>query len=122
MYLQHLAFVIKRADLKFTKIHAHLTFEQKRFKRKFILMSRKSRQESKNNIEKDFKLANNSNFGYDCRNNLVNCKFVPIFDEFKEITYVGRYFNFFDPRISQFGTTNLIKQNIEEKYNDKLIN
>ena len=122
MYLQHLAFVIKRADLKFTKIHAHLTFEQKRFKRKFILMSRKSRQESKNNIEKDFKLANNSNFGYDCRNNLVNCKFVPIFDEFKEITYVGRYFNFFDPRISQFVTTNLIKQNIEEKYNDKLIN
>ena len=64
---------------------------------------------------------NNSNFGYDCWNNRGNCKFVPIFDEFKEITYVGRYFNFFDPRISQFVTIDLIKQDIEKKYNDKLI-
>ena len=33
-------------------------------------MNQKSRQEAKNSIEKDFyKLMNNSNFGYDCRNN-----------------------------------------------------
>ena len=31
MYLEHLAFVIKRAAWKFTKTPAHLTFEQKRF-------------------------------------------------------------------------------------------
>ena len=92
------------------KIHAYLNFQQKRFKRKFIFMNRKSRQESKNNTEKDFfKLMNNSDFGYDCRNNLDNCKFVPIFDEFKEITYFGRYFNFFTARISYSVTTNLIK-------------
>ena len=85
-------------------------------------MNHKSRQESKNNIEKDFyKLMNNSNFGYDRWNNLDNCKFVPIFDEFKEITYIGRYWNFFDSRVSQFVTTDLIKQDIEEKYNDKLM-
>ena len=64
---------------------------------------------------------NNSNFGYDCRNNLDNCKFVPIFDEVKEITYIGKHWNFFDSRISQFVTTNLIKQDIKEKYNDKFI-
>ena len=46
-----LAFVIKRAGWKVKKIHVYLTFEQKRFKNKFILMNR---QESKNNIEKDF--------------------------------------------------------------------
>ena len=39
-------------------------------------MNEKSRQESKNDIEKDFYiLMNTSNFGYDCRNNLDNCKF-----------------------------------------------
>ena len=85
-------------------------------------MNQKSRQESKKYIEKDFyKLMNNSNFGYDCRNDLDTCKFVPIFDEYKEITYIGRYWNFFDSRVSQFITTDLIKQDIEEKYNDKLM-
>ena len=122
MYLEQLAFVIKRVRWRVTKIHAHLTFEQKRFKEKFILMNQKSWQEAKTNIEKDFyKLMNNSNFGYDCRNNLDNCRFVPIFDEIKEVTYLSRYFNYFDQRISDFVTTDLIKQNSEERYNDKLI-
>ena len=85
-------------------------------------MNQKSRQESKNDIEKDFyKLMNNSNFGYDCRNNLDNCKFVPIFDELKELTYIERYHNIFDPKISEFVTADLIKQNIEATCNDKLI-
>ena len=43
------------------------------------------------------------------------------FYEYKEITYIGRYWNFFDSRVSQFITTDLIKQDIEEKYNDKLM-
>ena len=87
MYLEDLASCIKRAGWKVTRIHAHLTFEQSRFKRDFILMSQKSRQLSKNDVEKDFlKLMNNSNFGYDCINNLDNCKFNPIFDELAEIS------------------------------------
>ena len=66
-YLEDLSFIIKRTRWVVTKIHAHLTFDQKPFKRNFILMNQKSRQESKNNAEKDFfKLMNNSNFGSDC--------------------------------------------------------
>ena len=42
MYLEHLAFVMKRAGWKVTKTHANLTFEQKRFK-KNIWMNEKSR-------------------------------------------------------------------------------
>ena len=64
---------------------------------------------------------NNLNFGYDCRNNLDNCKFVPIFDELREITYINRYHNVFDQKVSQFVTTDLMKKQIEENYNDKLM-
>ena len=62
---------------------------------------------------------NNSNFGYDCRNNLDNCRFVPIFDEYKEITNIHRY-NIFDQKVSQFVTSELLRADIEEKFNDKL--
>ena len=116
MYLEDLAFCIKRAGWKVTKIHAHLTFEQSRFKRDFILMNQKSRQQSKNDVEKDFYFGNeqlnNSNFDYDCRNNLDNCKFNPIFDELGEITYINRYHDIFDEKVSDFVTTDVVKQNI----------
>ena len=63
---------------------------------------------------------NNSNFGYDCRNSLDNCKFAPIFDEFKEITYINRYHNIFDPKVSEFATSELLRADVEDKYNDRL--
>ena len=63
---------------------------------------------------------NTSNFGFDCRNNLANCKFVSIFDEYKRITFINRYHNIFDPKISEFVTADLLKGDIEEKFNDKL--
>ena len=122
MYLEDLVFCIKRAGWKVTKIHSHITYEQVRFKQKLILMNQKSRQQSKNSVEKDFyKLMNNSNFSYDCRNNLDNCKFVPIFNESKEITFINRYHNIFDSKVSQFVTSDLLKADVEEKYNDKLL-
>ena len=84
-------------------------------------MNQKSRQQSKNSIEKDFyKLMNYSNFGYDCRNNLDNCKLVPIFDEFKEISYINRYHNIFGPKVSEFFTSELLRADVEEKYNARL--
>ena len=92
LYLEHLAFLIKRAGWILTKIYSHWTFEQERFKRNFIWKNKTSRQNAKNSIEKDFfKLMNNAKFGYDCRNNLDNCQFIPIFDELKEVTYLKKY-------------------------------
>ena len=43
-----------------------------------------------------------------------NCEFVPIIDELKEITYINRYFTFFDLRVSNFVTSDLIQPQIEE--------
>ena len=69
----------------------HIKILNKNVLKKIILMNQKSKKESKNNIEKDFyKLMNNSNFGYDCQNNIDNCQFVLIFEEYKEVTYVER--------------------------------
>ena len=35
-----------------------------------------------------------------------NCQFVPILDELKEITYLKRYYNYFDSKVSSFVTAN----------------
>ena len=64
----------------------------------------------------------NSNFGYDCRNNVHNCQFVPIFNELKSIlTYIKKYYNFFGPKVYKFVTSDLITQETEEKYNNDMI-
>ena len=102
-----------------TKIYSHITFEQERFKRNVILKNQVARQNAKTEIEKDFyKLMNNANFGYDCGNNLDNCQFIPIFDELREVTYLKKYYNYFDPRVKQFLTSELTKADIYEEYND----
>ena len=68
-----------------------------------------------------YKLMNNPNFGYDCRNDLDNYKFVPILDELKEITYTNRYHIIFDSKISAFVTPDLLKADVEGKFNNKLM-
>ena len=35
--------------------------------------------------------------------------------------YLKRYYNYFDPRVSKFVTADLIREEIEEKYNDQII-
>ena len=105
-----------------TEIYSHYKFEQECLRKEFVLMNQRSRQNAKNSIEKDFdKLINNSNFGYDCRNDLNNCQFVPIFDELPEITYLKRYYNYFDSKVTSFIPSHLIRQEVEEKYNDLLM-
>ena len=63
---------------------------------------------------------NNANFGFDCRNNLDNCQFVPIFDELKEVTYLKKYYNYFDQKVKSFVTSDLIKADIDDEYNNTL--
>ena len=117
MYLEQLCLAINIAHWSVTKIYSHYTFEQECSIKKFHLMNQRSRQNVKNSIETDlYKLMNNSIFGYDCCNNLDNCQFVPIFHERQEITYLKRYYNYFDSKVSSFVSSDLIRQELEEKY------
>ena len=87
-------------------------------------MNQISRQKAKNLVEKDFyKLLNNSNFGYDCQNNIDNCSFEPINDELEEILYLkSSYINgVFDKEISEFVNCNLIEQEVKEEFNQNLL-
>ena len=121
IYLEDLSFLIKRAGWIVTKIYSHFTFEQDSFKKDFVLKNQKSRQNAKNNIEKDFwKLMNNANFGNDCRNNANNTKFEPIIDEINEISYIKRYYNLFDSKISNFVNSDNLKGEIEQNYISKI--
>ena len=76
--------------------YIHTIHLNKSASKKFILMNQRYRQNAK-------KL------------------FVPIFDELQEITYLKRYYNYFDSKVSSFVSSDLIRQEIEEKYNDLLM-
>ena len=121
LYIEDLRLLIKRAGWKVTKLYSHFTFEQDTIKKDFVLMNQKSRQNAKNDIEKNFyKLMNNANFGFNCRNNADNLKFDPLIDEINEITYIKRYHNLFDPKIEKFVSSKILEDHIEKEYNDNI--
>ena len=92
LYTEYLHFLLTRYGWKVKKILAHYTFKQKKFKKDFVIRNQILRQNAKTVVEKDFyKLMNNSNFGYECRNNADNCSFSPIYDELEEMMYAKRY-------------------------------
>ena len=63
---------------------------------------------------------NNANFGNDCRNNANNTKFEPLIDEINEISYIKKYYNLFDSKISNFVNSEILENEIEENYNRKI--
>ena len=62
---------------------------------------------------------NNSNFGYDCRNNSDYCFFSLIIDEIEELRYLRKYQNAFDPKLSEFVSCELLGNEINETFGNK---
>ena len=87
-------------------------------------MNQKARQKATSPVERDFcKLFNNSNFGIDCRNNIVKSILQPIYDEISEIAYIKKFDNIFDnERYSQFSHAYIMTQETNEKYNQLILN
>ena len=63
---------------------------------------------------------NNANFGNDCRNNANNTKFEPIIDEINEISYIKKYYNLFDQKVSNFIKSEILEKEIEDNYNNEM--
>ena len=64
---------------------------------------------------------NNTNFGIDCRNNINNCQFEPIYDKIGEITFIKKYENIFgNEQYKDFTCFNTTKDEIEQTFNNKL--
>ena len=63
---------------------------------------------------------NNANFRFDCRNNANNTKVEPIIDEIGEITYIKKYYNLFDSQVANFVKSDVLEQNINEEYEQKM--
>ena len=107
-YMPNIFFLGTRCWWRRTRIYAHYTFEQSKLKKDFVIMAQVARQNAKTSVEKDFyNLMNNSNFGYDCRNNADNCTFISIFHKIEELSYTKKYQNIFDPNISVFFLLNI---------------
>ena len=82
-------------------------------------MNQKYRQKATSLVERDsYKLLNNTNFGTDCRNNINNCTFEPIYDEIGEIGYIKKIDSTFNnKKYSHFLDINLLEEEVEEKFN-----
>ena len=111
LYIEDLRFLIKRAGWIVTKLYSHFTFEQDAFKKDFVLMNQRFRQNAKN--KKNFyKLMNNAKFGFDCRNNANDLKFEPLIDEINKLTYIKKYYNLIDSKI--------LKKNINQEFEQEI--
>ena len=121
LYLEDLRFLIKRNGWVVTKLYSHFTIGQGAFKKDFVLMNQRSRQNAKNDIEKIFyELISNANFGFDCRNNANNLKFEPLINEINELTYIKKYHNLFDNKISSFVSSQILEKNINQEFEQEI--
>ena len=122
LYAADLYFLTTRAGWKVTKIYHHYTFKEDTFEKKFVVMNQNTRKTAKTKVEKDFyKLLNNSNFGYDCRNNIENCTLDLLFDNLDEISYIKKFTNILQNQCYQeFYAKELLSQQIEGDFNEKI--
>ena len=63
---------------------------------------------------------NNTYFEFHCRNNANNVTFELIIDEINEISYIKKYYSPFDTKVSGFVNSNLLKQKIEQTFQQRL--
>ena len=59
-------------------------------------------------------------FGFDCRNYANNLKFEPLIDEINELTYIMKYHNLFDNKISSFVSSENLEKNVNQEFEQEI--
>ena len=120
MFIDHIHFLSKRAKWIVTMVYNYYTFEQEPLKRNYILGNQKSRQEAValgDDVQGNFyRLLNNVNFGFDCRNNSQKKSLHLVYDEDTEIELINKYEGYKSKNC--FLSLEAKIKNIQEKYDD----
>ena len=117
LYAEDLYFLTTQMGWTVTKIYEHYTYKQDTFKKKIVIMNQDARKMAETKVEKDFyKLLNNSNFGYDCRNNMGNCNIELLYDGAEEVKFIKKYTDIFtDYKLREFFTEHALREQIERE-------
>ena len=95
MFIDHMHFLTTRAGWKITNVHQYYNFEQGPFKKEYILGNQRSRQAAVargDSVQANFwKLLNDANFGFNCRDNSQNKSLYLIYDERQEVDFISKY-------------------------------
>ena len=120
MFIDHIHFLTERAGWKVTKVHAHCSLEKEPFKKEYTLSNQRARQEAVaqgDDVQANFwKFFNNSNIGFDCRDNSQNKSLHLIYNEDAEIEFLTKYEGY--KSTNPFLSLEARIRNIEEKYKD----
>ena len=121
LYAEDLYFLTTRPGWTVTQIYKHYVFKQDTLKKNFVVMNQDARKAAKTKVEKNFyKLLNNSNFGYDCRNNIGNCNIELLYDGVEEIKFIKKYIDIFsDYKMKEFFTEHALRQQIDQEIDEK---
>ena len=66
-------------------------------------------------------MLNNNNFEIDCRNNIDNCVLEPLFDNFKEISYIKKFTTIFkDDTYGDLFSLFLLREEIVQTFQAKI--
>ena len=63
---------------------------------------------------------NNSNFGFDCRNNANNLKFEPLINEIEELSYIRKYHSLFDEKVKHFVSSEILENKINQDFDQEM--
>ena len=114
LYAEHLKFLLERC-------RQHFTFRQEIFKKDFLVSYQVARQNAKTLKEKNFyKLMNNRNFGYECRNNFENWYFTPVVEEIEEMAYIRKHENVYDLEIINYFSHDHLPMRINQDFDNKI--